>query len=290
MGGLFQKGGLSPEEIQNNFQKDMFGLQLGGAKELQGLQNQFLGSEGAAQRAQDLQLANQSDILQRYLADLASRENATNRESELQQLQQRIQGDYGLADRAAQAELAKITTQSDKNLQAQLAKQGFEGEQSAAQRALEEALKRAELGSQESMLGKKLASEEKLAGMRLDQINKLGDQARGDMTASEQNLLSALNGPSSELDQLKQDIASQNARTMQDSARQMQANLYTSGVRGGQAATLMNRGMGQLARNAQSDINQLQYNDRNNKRNMLGNYFANNAAASRNALYSLPRA
>jgi hypothetical protein len=59
----------------------------------------------------------------------------------------------------------------------------------------------------------------------------------------------------------------------QDAANQMRANLAQKGVRGGQAATLLNRGTGDLARKGLQDVNQLGY------QNLLTrqNYFANKA-------------
>ena len=46
-------------------------------------------------------------------------------------------------------------------------------------------------------------------------------------------------------------------RSMQDTAKQVGANLATSGVRGGQAATLQNRAVGNVGLNAEENIDQL---------------------------------
>ena len=46
-------------------------------------------------------------------------------------------------------------------------------------------------------------------------------------------------------------------RSMQDTAKQVGANLATSGVRGGQAATLQNRAVGEVGLNAEENIDQL---------------------------------
>lgn len=52
-------------------------------------------------------------------------------------------------------------------------------------------------------------------------------------------------------------IESGATRSMQDTAKQVGANLATSGVRGGQAATLQNRAVGEVGLNAEENIDQL---------------------------------
>jgi hypothetical protein len=52
-------------------------------------------------------------------------------------------------------------------------------------------------------------------------------------------------------------IESGTTRTMQDTAKQVGANLATSGVRGGQAATLQNRAVGTVGLNAQENLDEL---------------------------------
>jgi hypothetical protein len=60
-----------------------------------------------------------------------------------------------------------------------------------------------------------------------------------------------------EIQTLKSDIESGNAKTLAQGRNQMAANLATSGVRGGQAATLMNRGSGEQAEAATQNVNKL---------------------------------
>lgn len=71
----------------------------------------------------------------------------------------------------------------------------------------------------------------------------------------------AFNTENPELSTMESDIASGNAKQLQQGASQMAANLATQGVRGGQAATLLNRGTGEQAIAAQKDVNQMKYSD-----------------------------
>jgi hypothetical protein len=60
-----------------------------------------------------------------------------------------------------------------------------------------------------------------------------------------------------ELAQLKADIQNQTAAGLQEASGQMGAELAKQGVRGGQAATQMARGVGQMGITANQNINQL---------------------------------
>ena len=71
----------------------------------------------------------------------------------------------------------------------------------------------------------------------------------------------SVNTANPELATMSKDIATNNAQELQQGASQMGANLATQGVRGGQAATLLNRGTGQQAITAQQNINQMKFQD-----------------------------
>ncbi len=96
--------------------------------------------------------------------------------------------------------------------------------------------------------------------------------ARGQQ--GEQQLIGESNTPNAMLNQESQDIASRNAQELQQGAGQMSANLAAQGVRGGQAATLMNRGTGQQAISAQQNINQMKFQDEATRKNQLRAYMA----------------
>ena len=76
------------------------------------------------------------------------------------------------------------------------------------------------------------------------------------------------------LTQESKDIADKNAQELQQGSGQMGANLAAQGVRGGAAATLMNRGTGQEAITAQQNINQMKYEDEATRQSDLRAYQA----------------
>lgn len=80
-----------------------------------------------------------------------------------------------------------------------------------------------------------------------------------------------------ELQNLIKDIADQNTETQRGDLRRINAVLAQQGVRGGQAAILANRAMGETTRNAQRDINNLVYNDAANRQNARLNYYSTKA-------------
>lgn len=80
-----------------------------------------------------------------------------------------------------------------------------------------------------------------------------------------------------ELQQLIKDIADQTTETQRANLRQINANLAQQGVRGGQAAILANRALGQTTRDAQRDINNLAYNEAANRQNSRLNYYSQKA-------------
>jgi hypothetical protein len=81
------------------------------------------------------------------------------------------------------------------------------------------------------------------------------------MGEGEQAFMSEADTANPELTTMEKDIASGTAQQLQQGAGQMGANLATQGVRGGAAATLMNRGTGATAIEAQKNINALKYTD-----------------------------
>jgi hypothetical protein len=100
-------------------------------------------------------------------------------------------------------------------------------------------------------------------------------RAQGLATSGEQQFLGAqgeqmadLQNPLAELGQAKQDVLTGNAAGMQQGAAQMKTNLAQSGVRGGQAATALNRGTGQMGVDATQQINQMALDEAGQRRNM----------------------
>jgi hypothetical protein len=82
-----------------------------------------------------------------------------------------------------------------------------------------------------------------------------------DYQEAEKQFLTEANTALPELVQAKQDIQEAATEQQQAANQAMQAQLAQQGVRGGQAATLLNRGTGQLGREALRDINTLGYQE-----------------------------
>jgi len=74
---------------------------------------------------------------------------------------------------------------------------------------------------------------------------------------TEQQFLSASETASPELAQLKSDILAGKSEALGQAGQQMQSSMAQEGVRGGQAATQLRRGVGEMGTQAQRDINQL---------------------------------
>ena len=80
-----------------------------------------------------------------------------------------------------------------------------------------------------------------------------------------------------ELQQLNQDILNQGTEAQRANRRQIEATLANQGVRGGQAAILENRALGETTRDLQRDINQNIYNEALNRQNSRLNYYGQKA-------------
>ena len=96
----------------------------------------------------------------------------------------------------------------------------------------------------------------------------------GQLSSATGAITGEANAVNPELGEMSSDIANRNAQELQQGAGQMSANLATQGVRGGQAATLLNRGTGQQAITAQQNIDQMKYQDATQKQAALMAYQA----------------
>lgn len=86
-------------------------------------------------------------------------------------------------------------------------------------------------------------------------------QGRTDLDSFGGQAMTEFDAANPELETMESDIASGNAKALQQGAGQMEANLAAAGVRGGQAATLLNRGTGEQAIESQKNMNELKYSD-----------------------------
>ena len=80
-----------------------------------------------------------------------------------------------------------------------------------------------------------------------------------------------------ELQNLINDIATQNTETQRGDLRRINAILAQQGVRGGQAGILANRAMGETSRDTLRDINKLAYDEAANRQQSRLNYYSNKA-------------
>ena len=80
-----------------------------------------------------------------------------------------------------------------------------------------------------------------------------------------------------ELAKLQQDTLDQNTEAQRLNRRQIEATMARQGIRGGQAGILENRALGEQARDAQRDVNQLAYNEALNRQNSRLGYYSKKA-------------
>jgi len=134
-----------------------------------------------------------------------------------------------------------------------------------------------------SAFGSSGQAQAQAAQSRADRRKRKGyfDEAMGRANAmagaGEQSFLGETGAPLAELGAARQDMLTGNAAALNQGAGQMGANLARQGSRGGQAATLMNRGTGQMANDANSQINQMAIDEASQRRQMRGGYFAGKA-------------
>lgn len=102
----------------------------------------------------------------------------------------------------------------------------------------------------------------------------------------ESEYLNEANTQLPELQNLMNDIAQQNTETQQGDLRRINAVLAQQGVRGGQAAILANRAMGETSRDTLRDINKLAYDEAANRQKSRLNYYTNKAQTPYNTLNS----
>ena len=166
--------------------------------------------------------------------------------------------------------------------QADIAREQSELEQERLDQ--EERLKLKELGLTETQINEQIrqnkARESAYGGFlgRGEEIGAEGEQAFGAEAST------AL----PELGAVKEDVLSGQTEAMQKASGQIQANLAQQGVRGGQAATHLRRGIGEIATGAQRDITGLEYEDAAKRAAERRAYQASKGAAGTQAQLTAP--
>ena len=111
------------------------------------------------------------------------------------------------------------------------------------------------------------------------------DQKLQDMfNTAEPQYLNEANTQLPELQNLMNDIATQNTETQRGDLRRINAVLAQQGVRGGQAAILANRAMGETSRDTLRDLNKLAYDEAANRQQSRLNYYSNKASTPWNTM------
>ena len=103
------------------------------------------------------------------------------------------------------------------------------------------------------------------------------------MEQGEAELGNLTSKPLSELEQAKKDVLAGSARGIQQASGQMQANLASQGVRGGQSATLLNRGTGEMGIETQENLNKMSVDEAEQRRNAMLDYMKNKGLNAQNA-------
>lgn len=129
-------------------------------------------------------------------------------------------------------------------------------------------------------------AEESAYKRRLDAYNEMIRRAKGLQDEGEQAFYNNVNAPNTYLNILNRQILENNNKTLNNGARQLQTNLALQGIRGGQAGTLLNRGIGDMTQTAMNNLNQLNYDDEAQRRNLRASYDMAKAQIGNNAYLS----
>lgn len=118
---------------------------------------------------------------------------------------------------------------------------------------------------------------------RLKAYNQMIQRADETRQAGEQSFYNNVNTQNPYLDIIGQDIRNNTNDTLNAGRNQLNASLAQQGVRGGQAATQLARGIGNITTDANRDINQMMYGDYNQRNQLKAAYDQAKALAGTNA-------
>jgi hypothetical protein len=115
----------------------------------------------------------------------------------------------------------------------------------------------AKLDQERALKEREMAESERMNKLRTEAYGGVLGRGAEMASSGEGAFNAAVNTPLSSLQKAKQDILSGSSEAMQQASGQMQANLAQQGVRGGQAATQLRRGIGTMGENAMTEINKM---------------------------------
>lgn len=116
----------------------------------------------------------------------------------------------------------------------------------------------------------------------LNAVNRAAEGSRG----GESGFLAANQAPNQYLDEYSSAIKNNSTAAQELARKQMAASLAQQGVRGGQAATIMGRSLGELNRNLGNDLTSLRYNDEQSRKKALQDYYSQKSLAGSQASYA----
>lgn len=143
--------------------------------------------------------------------------------------------------------------------------------ESKANRSSQEGLTREGFSHDEKMLAAQQAYQKSMDELSRSKGAEL-------MESGEDQLMQGTSAAPPELQQIMKDYADNNLLGQTEARKSAALNLENAGVRGGQAATLMNRASGDLNRELSSDINKLAYDDAINRRSERNKYASGKAS------------
>lgn len=118
---------------------------------------------------------------------------------------------------------------------------------------------------------------------RLEAYNNMIKKANETQDEGETALNNIINTQNPYLNVIGQDLKDNTNDVLNSGRNQMLAGMTQAGVRGGQLATQLNRGIGNMTNQANQNLNQMMYGDANNNRQLQAAYNQAKALAGLNA-------
>ena len=113
-----------------------------------------------------------------------------------------------------------------------------------------------------------------------DEIIKKANQVQN---VGEKSFYNTVNTQNPYLQMIGQDLKNNTNDVLNSGRNQLNASLAQQGIRGGQAMTQLNRGIGNMTNQANQDLNQMMYGDEQQNRNLKMAYEQAKALAGLNA-------
>ena len=113
-----------------------------------------------------------------------------------------------------------------------------------------------------------------------DEMIKRANQVQ---QTGQQNFYNTVNTQNPYLNVIAQDLKNNTNDVLNSGRNQLNASLAQQGIRGGQAMTQLNRGIGNMANQANQNLNQMMYGDEQQNRNLKMAYEQAKALAGLNA-------